>query len=144
MIRYLIDTNILSEPLKKKPHAQVVSLMKQHTQRIAIASITWHEMLFGCYRLPDSKRKETIERYLKSVQATFPILSYTSEAAEWQAVERARLTIVGQTPSFPDSQIAAIAAVNSLVLVTRNINDFQGFHFCMRPMNHQFIGISEL
>ena len=125
MIRYLIDTNILSEPLKKQPNTQVVSLMKQHTQQVAIASITWHEILFGYYRLPVSKRKEKIERYLLSAKATFPILPYTLEAADWQAQERARLSSIGQTPSFPDSQIAAIAAINDLVVVTRNVDDFQ-------------------
>jgi tRNA(fMet)-specific endonuclease VapC len=33
----------------------------------------------------------------------------------------------GRPPSYPDSQIAAIAAVNDLVLVTRNVDDFEGF-----------------
>ncbi|BDM83916.1 type II toxin-antitoxin system VapC family toxin [Acaryochloris marina] len=127
MSRYLIDTNILSEPLKPKPNDRVIALMKQHSEQIAISTITWHEILFGFYRLPSSRRKETIERYIRSVKATFPILPYTIESADWQALERARLSKIGQSPSFPDSQIAAIAAVNDLILVTNNVSDYQNF-----------------
>ena len=126
-MRYLIDTNILSEPLKPKPDEQVVSLMKQHTSDIAIAVITWHEMLFGYHRLPESRRKEKIERYLTLTEETFLILPYTIEASVWHSKERARLTNIGQPPSFPDSQIAAIAVVNDLSVVTRNIDDFKNF-----------------
>jgi len=55
------------------------------------------------------------------------ILPYCDRAAEWFAVERARLTTLGRTPSYPDGQIAAIARVNDLVLVTRNVSDFADF-----------------
>jgi predicted nucleic acid-binding protein len=48
-------------------------------------------------------------------------------AARWQAEQRAHLRQIGRSPSCPDSQIAAIAAVNELVLVTRNIEDFADF-----------------
>lgn len=127
MSRYLIDTNILSEPLKPKPNDHVIALMKQHSEQIVISTITWHEILFGFYRLPSSRRKKTIERYIRSVKATFPILPYTLESADWQALERARLSKIGQSPSFPDSQIAAIAAVNDLIVVTNNVSDYQNF-----------------
>lgn len=127
MNRYLVDTNILSEPLKPKPNDRVIALMKQHSEQIVISTIIWHEILFGFYRLPSSRRKETIERYIRSVKATFPILPYTIESADWQALERARLSKIGQSPSFPDSQIAAIAAVNDLMLVTNNVSDYQNF-----------------
>jgi tRNA(fMet)-specific endonuclease VapC len=53
-------------------------------------------------------------------------LDYTTEAADWHAHERARLSQVGQTPPYADGQIAAIAAVNHLV-VTRNVTDFERF-----------------
>ena len=52
-----------------------------------------------------------------------PILPYTSIAARWFATERARLVSRGLTPSYPDGQIAAIAATNNLILVTRNTSD---------------------
>jgi tRNA(fMet)-specific endonuclease VapC len=55
------------------------------------------------------------------------ILPYDERAAEWHAKERARLTFLGQMPSFVDGQIAAIAKVNNLILVTRNTSDFKKF-----------------
>ena len=50
-----------------------------------------------------------------------------AEAAHWHATEWSRLVGLGQTPAFADGQIAAVAAVNSLVLVTRNVADFAAF-----------------
>jgi tRNA(fMet)-specific endonuclease VapC len=83
---------------------------------------------FGCWRLPRSVRRETIATYLNEVVAlTMPILNYDDRAAEWHAGERARFVVAGRTPSFGDSQIAAIAAVNELTLVTLNAKDFHDF-----------------
>ena len=59
--------------------------------------------------------------------SSFPVLDYDRAAADWHAAERARLVADGQTPPLTDGQIAAIAAVNDLVLVTSNIRDFQNF-----------------
>ena len=79
-------------------------------------------------RLPESRRREAIERYLEDVVlASFPILDYDRATAEWHARERVRLEAAGKTPPFVDGQIAAIACVNDLVLVTANRADFRGF-----------------
>jgi tRNA(fMet)-specific endonuclease VapC len=59
--------------------------------------------------------------------AKMPVLPYEKSAAEWFAQERARLTQIGRPPSYPDGQIAAVAAVNNLILVTRNTADFAHF-----------------
>lgn len=55
------------------------------------------------------------------------VLPYDAESALWHAAERARLTRLGRTPPYPDGQIAAIAAVNGLILVTANVRDFADF-----------------
>ena len=69
-----------------------------------------------------------IERYIRDVVLTsFPVLDYNREAADWHGFERARLTSIGKTPPFVDGQIAAIAFVNDLILVTSNVRDFDGF-----------------
>jgi tRNA(fMet)-specific endonuclease VapC len=125
VIRYLIDTNILSEPLRPQPNSAVVAQIERYTDEIAIAAITWHEIRFGCERLPPSKRRNEIETYLKDIELIFPILPYDSVAAEWHASERARLR--NQPPAFQDGQIAAVAAVNQLILVTNNVRDFVNF-----------------
>lgn len=127
-LAYLLDTNIISEPLRPTPNEQVLALLKQQEATIAVASVVWHELLFGCYRLPPSARRQAIEQYLFEIIApTVPILPYDSQAAQWHAVERARLVSLGKTPSFADGQVAAIAVVNNLTLVTTNMADFASF-----------------
>lgn len=88
----------------------------------------WHELLFGCYRLPHSTRRAAIEEYLDQVVApSIPILPYDAQAAAWHAAERARLAGMGRTPPFADGQIAATARVNGLALITANLADYAAF-----------------
>ena len=68
------------------------------------------------------------ERHLEDVVlASVPVLEYDQRAADWHAIERARLSAAGRTPPFIDGQIAASACVRDLTLVTSNAGDFQGF-----------------
>ena len=86
-------------------------------------------MLFGCFRLPPSVRRSAIQEYLNEVvAASIPILPYDAQAAGWHAAERARLSGIGRTPPFADGQIAAVANVNDLTLVTANLDDYAAFH----------------
>ncbi|MEW5859113.1 MAG: type II toxin-antitoxin system VapC family toxin [Cyanobacteriota bacterium] len=127
-VRFLIDTNTLSEPLRPIPNANVVEMLRRHQKEIATATIVWHELLFGCNRLPDSRKRQTIEKYLKEVvEPNIPLFPYDANAATWHATERARLASIGKTPSFADGQIAAIAKVNGLILVTNNVSDYADF-----------------
>lgn len=126
--KYLLDTNVLSEPLRPAPDPKILERLHTHQAQLATASIVWHELLFGCYRLPVSAKRAAIENYLLQVVApSVEILPYDESAAEWHAVERARLTHTGKTPSFADSQIAAIAKTNDLILVTLNTPDYSDF-----------------
>ena len=128
MNRFLLDTNILSEPLRPNPAPSVLGKLERHEDEVATASLVWHELWFGCRRLPPSRKRARLEEYLVQLEATpMPILGYDKAAAEWHAVERARLASIGRTPSFADGQIAAIAKVNDLVLVTANRADFEAF-----------------
>ena len=125
---YLLDTNVVSEPLRPAPDEQVLERLKQHEAEIAIAAVVWHELLYGTYRLPLSAKRSVIAAFLNDVVAlSFPILPYDSQAALQHATERARLVGLGQTPPFADGQIAAIAQVNNLILVTANTSDFSMF-----------------
>ncbi|WP_414623283.1 type II toxin-antitoxin system VapC family toxin [Calothrix sp. CCY 0018] len=126
--RFLLDTNIISEPLRPIPNSNVMEKLRQYEDEIVITTIVYHELLFGCYRLPESKKRQTIERYIQEViEPHIPFISYDVNAAKWHATERARLMKTGKTPSFADSQIAAIAKVNNLILVTNNVSDFVNF-----------------
>lgn len=126
--KYLLDTNILSEPLRPAPSATVLERLRTYQDQLATASIVWHELLFGCHRLPASARRTAIENYLTQVVApSIEILPYDERAAEWHAVERARLARAGKMPSFADGQIAAIAKTNDLILVSLNTQDYRDF-----------------
>lgn len=126
--RFLLDTNVISEPLRPAPHPTVLENLRLHQHKLAIPAIAWHELWFGCWRLPSSRRRTVIEGYLREVvAASMPILPYDDAAAEWQAQERARLEALGQPRPFPEGQIAAIALVNGLTLVTFNTADYAGF-----------------
>ena len=127
-MKYLLDTNTVSEPLRPRPSASVLRRLREHEHESVIPAPVWHELRFGCVRLPQSRRHETIRRYIENVVLeSFPILDYGFEAADWHARERARLTTTGRTPPFVDGQIAAIAHTNGLILVTSNISDFRAF-----------------
>jgi tRNA(fMet)-specific endonuclease VapC len=127
-MKYLLDTNVLSESVKTSPQKSVLKLTERHQHEIVTAAPVWHELIYGCQRLPVSRKREILEAYLHDVlKPNMTILPYDERAAEWHAKERARLTTLGKMPSFVDGQIAAIAKVNTLILVTRNTSDFKKF-----------------
>jgi tRNA(fMet)-specific endonuclease VapC len=85
-------------------------------------------MVYGMERLPRSRRRSNLQDYLfRSVLPSTPILSYDWRAAGWYASERARLSRMGRNIPFIDGQIAAVAAVYGLILVTSNRSDFEPF-----------------
>lgn len=128
-IRFLLDTNILSEPTKPRPNAQVIERFAENSGQFAIASVTYHELMFGYLRLPESRKRRELEAYMRqNIEEVLEILPYDDTAARWHAIERTRLIQLGKTSAYVDGQIAAVAAVNDLTLVTRNTSDFQYFH----------------
>jgi tRNA(fMet)-specific endonuclease VapC len=125
-MKYLLDTNIVSEMVKSMPDAGVMDKCKKYRKDIGIGAPVWHELQYGCYRMPPSRKRDILEMFLQDVIGRhFPILPYEEQAARWHAMERARLSLEGRTPSFVDGQIAAIAVTNGLILVTRNSSDFE-------------------
>jgi len=128
MARFLLDTNVVSEPTMKQPNEHVLSQIDVHQSDVVISSNVLHELIYGCERLPESKKRSHIERYIEEVVLnSIPILPYDNNAARWHASERARLTSLGKTPPYVDAQIAAVAATNGFILVTRNLSDFENF-----------------
>jgi tRNA(fMet)-specific endonuclease VapC len=126
--RFLLDTNILSEPTRPTPHPSVLAKLAEHRYELATAAVVWHELWYGCRWLPPSRKRQRIEAYLLALLNTdLPILPYTQQAADWHAKERTHLTSLGKTPTFADGQIAAIAYVHDLILVTHNQSDFANF-----------------
>jgi tRNA(fMet)-specific endonuclease VapC len=75
--RYLLDTSIVSSPISKLPNAEVLKHLEEHGHECAVAAPVWHELTYGCQRLPRGKRREAIETYLQDVVlASFPVLAY--------------------------------------------------------------------
>jgi tRNA(fMet)-specific endonuclease VapC len=126
--RFLLDTSIVSAPISKVPNAGVLRHLEERGHECAVAAPVWHELTYGCHRLPRGKRRDAIETYLQDVVlASFPVLVYDEDAAYWHGVERARLEGLGKPAPYVDGQIAAIAYVNELTLVTANVKDFARF-----------------
>ncbi len=126
--RYVLDTSIVSSPISKVPRPEILEHLEEHGHECTIAAPVWHELIYGCQRLPRGKRRDAIATYLQDVvRASFPVLAYDEAAAHWHGVERARLDGLGKSAPFVDGQIAAIACVNALTLVTVNVKDFARF-----------------
>jgi tRNA(fMet)-specific endonuclease VapC len=118
----------VSAPVSKTPDLSILERLDRDGPECAIAAPVWHELIFGCRRLPKGKRRSALEAYLRDVvHGSFPILPYDEAAAAWHGEERARLESLGHPTPFVDGQIAAIAHVNGLVVVTTNDKDFVRF-----------------
>lgn len=127
-LRFLLDTSVVSVPVSKTPDEAVLRRLDEHGLECAIAAPVRHELTYGRRRLPKGKRRTALDAYLEHVvRGSFPILPYDEAAAAWHGQERARLEALGRPAPFVDGQIAAIARVHGLVLVTTNEQDFARF-----------------
>lgn len=128
MVRVLLDTNVLSEPLREHPHPVVLEQLQRGAHQLHTASVVIHELAYGMQRLPSGRKRQRVAAYLDGLmESGLKVLPYDSQAALWHGQQRARLEAEGRRPAFADGQIAAIAATNDLVMVTRNLSDFADF-----------------
>ena len=127
-MRVLLDTNVLSEPLRERPDPAVMAQLEHGAHALYTASVVLHELSYGIHRLAAGRRQERLNSYLQALLASgLTVLPYDRDAALWHGAQRAQLEARGQRPPFADGQIAAIAATQKLVLVTRNTADFATF-----------------
>ena len=81
-VRYLLDTNVLSEPVVARPNPFVLDRIKANGTSLAISSITWQEVLYGMFLLPAGKRRDQIEDYLfRRIRPALPIIAFDERAA---------------------------------------------------------------
>jgi hypothetical protein len=123
---FLLDTNVVSELRRPRPHGAVlVWLQNVDDADLHLASVTLGKIQAGIERTreQDSAKASEIERWLDQVNATFNILSLDGPAFRcWaQLMHRQSDTL------YEDAMIAAIAKVHQLTVVTRNVADFNGF-----------------
>lgn len=126
-MRFLLDTNVLSEPLKARPNERIVRHLALHEGHAAMAAVSWHELRFGVERMPAGKRRDAFREAIVRLRAHYPVFDYDAASADWHARERARLEAKGRHAEYADGQIAAIAATQQLTLVTANARDFRHY-----------------
>lgn len=111
VISRLLDTNTVAELAKNVPNESVIEQIKRHDQELAIASVVWHELLYGWYRMPDGKKKMLIGDFIKQVVSVLPIIDYDAKAGRIHAELRASLESKGRPLPFADGQIASIREI---------------------------------
>jgi tRNA(fMet)-specific endonuclease VapC len=128
-LKYLLDTNIFSEVIRPRPNAVLMGKVRRYWEVLAMAAPVWHQMLYGYTRLArrDPKRLNFETYFFRVVKPSVPVLPYDEAAAQWHASERVRLERLGKPRPYADGQIAAVAKVNELILVTANVQDFLPF-----------------
>jgi tRNA(fMet)-specific endonuclease VapC len=127
-MNFLLDSNVLSEPLRKEPDRKVRALIQQRQFDSCVSATVWEEFLFGIERQISSvKRKQLLDYRYFLEEIELPVLPFDHAAANWMSHERTRLCSEGLTPAYRDLQIAAVAAIRGLTVVTRNMKDFARF-----------------
>lgn len=127
-MRYLLDTNIISEPTRIQCNQKVIQQLELNTIFSCTSATVWTELWYGVHLLEQGKRKQELSNYLTTLaEGGFSVLPFCQNAAEWLANEKARLKKRGIISSKYDNEIAAVAVVNNLTLVTRNTDDFAIF-----------------
>jgi hypothetical protein len=132
-VKWLFDTNSLSELTRPEPFEGLLDWLDANEPDSGISAISVGEMVAGVERLPEGKRRRTLERALKFLREDYAgkILDFTEGVAvEWGrliALSRKR----GRMLSVLDSQIEATAIHYGLTVVTRNNADF--FHPVFNP-----------
>ena len=127
-MNYLLDTCVISELVKPSPDANVVDwLSNTPTERLYLSVITIGEVRKGLTKLPDSKRKDLLTNWLNTLLEDYQnrIYSINLTVAENWGVIQGKAEKKGNPMSSLDSLIAAIAYTHNLVLVTRNVRDFE-------------------
>jgi predicted nucleic acid-binding protein len=126
----VLDTNVVSEPLKPRPEPAVLTwLDAQSPQTLYITTVTLAELLAGVALLPAGRRRRDLEKAMSDrVLPLFEgrLLGFDRQAAHAFATVHAGALAAGNPIGFADAAIAAIASTHGFALATRNLRDFQG------------------
>jgi predicted nucleic acid-binding protein len=121
---YLLDTNVVSELRRPRPHGAVVAwLTSVADDRLFLSAVTIGEIQAGIEltREQDAPKAAEIEAWLQLVAGAYNVLPMDGEAFRaW-----ARLMHRRSDTLYEDAMIAATARVHGLTVVTRNVSDFE-------------------
>lgn len=129
---YLLDTNIVSELRKPRPHGGVVAwLHSTEDAELHLSAVTLGEIQAGIEltRDQDASKAAEIEAWLELVAQSYNVLPM--DGATFRAWSR--LMHRRSDTLYEDAMIAATAVVHNLTVVTRNVADFA--HFDVRVLN---------
>jgi predicted nucleic acid-binding protein len=131
-MRFLLDTNVISELRKSKPHGAVLAWFRATPpEDLAVPAVALGELQAGAEltRLNDSGKALEIETWIEKVASTFQVVPMDGDCfREW-----ARL-MHGQSDSlYEDAMIAATARIQGLTIATRDERDLS--HFDVRLFN---------
>lgn len=138
-MRFLLDTNIISNVIKPRPSETLLSWMgDQIDQDLAIASLTVAEIRRGILDLPAGKRRNELDAWFvgpQGPQSLFAgrVLPFDENASLLWAKLMADGKARGRPRSALDTIIAAVAQANGCVVVTANEKDFEGVEI-LNPM----------
>ena len=124
----VLDTNVLSEPLKTRPDLKVLAwLDAQAAETLYLSTISYAELRFGVLKMPDGKRRNDLAAQIDRALELFKdrILEFNVKAAEQLAQIGARCKKIGKPATAPDAYIAAIAAAHGFSVATRNVDHFR-------------------
>ena len=129
---YLLDTNVVSELRKPKPHGAVTQWIQGAADAdLHISAVTIGEIQAGVEltREQDVHKAAELEQWLALVSQTFNVIPMDAAAfREWACLMHRKSDTL-----YEDAMIAATAKVHKLTVVTRNVADFK--HFGVKVLN---------
>lgn len=122
-----LDTNVISETLRPKPHEGVAAWLKRFDIELALPTVVIAEVAHGIRKIRPDQRADRWEANLQYWlrRLSGQILSFKEDAALMYGVLMGDASRHGRAMSVPDGMIAAIARVNHGKLATRNIAHFK-------------------
>ena len=125
----LLNTNVVSEPLKSKPSARVIEwLDRQAAETLYLSAITNAELRFGVVRIAGGRRRNDLAVKVGQVLDLFRdrMLNFEVEAAEHLAQILAATEKPGRKIPDPNAYLAAIAMARGFAVANRDVEHFQG------------------